>query len=280
MALSRSLSRSWLGFATALLIAPAAGALDITGLSITATGTNTANVLQNTGSNPTQIASATSIVIAPSGPVADTIGSSLSFQTRYASSLTGDRNAGAGTFTQNQTSDYTITFTVDNPTGATYQVSIDTLRVGALTLIDDSGGNGSATLGALTGSVDSIVNGSLALAALGPIASATSGTTTFSQSGTTVTISDNALSRTFTLAFNWADSVTSAQDEASIRMGVDGGVTSATADNYSLDGRTLSGDGHFVSVTTQIVSAPEPAPVALVALGLVALALRGRRARS
>jgi hypothetical protein len=265
----------WVGLLAALMLAPAAGALNITGLAINTTGSNTGNVLQNTGSNPTQIVSTTNIVIAPSGPVADTIGSSLSFQTQYASGLTADRNAGAGTFTQNQTSDYTITFTVDNPTGATYQVSIDTLRVGALTIVDDSGGTGSATLGAVAGSVDAIVNGSLALSALGPVTS----TATFSQSSTTVTLTDNALTRTFTLAFNWANSATSAQDEASIRMGVDGGVTSATADNYSLDGRSLSGDGHFVTVNTQIISAPEPEPVALISIGLVALALRGRRAR-
>jgi hypothetical protein len=271
----RNSARGWVGLLAALMLAPSASALNLTGLSIATTGSNTASVTQNTGSNPTQIASATSIVIAPSGPVADTIGSSLSFQTRYASSLTADRSAGAGTFTQNQTSDYTISFTVDNPTGATYQVSIDTLRVGALTLVDDSGGNGSATLGAVTGSIDTITNGSLAMATLGPVAT----TTTFSQSGTTVTITDNALSRTFSLAFNWTNSVTSAQDEASIRMGIDGGVTSATADNYSLDGRTLSGDGHFVSVNTQIISAPEPAPAALIALGLAALALRARRNR-
>jgi hypothetical protein len=275
MAVTRLFLRSSLALTSALLLASAASALNITGLSISTTGTNSANLLQNTGSNPTQIASATSITLAPSGPVADTIGSSLSFQTRYASSLTGDRNAGAGTFTQNQTSDYTISFTVDNPTAATYQISIDTLRVGALTIVDDSGGTGNATLGAVVGSVDAIVDGALALSALGPLGT----TTTFSQSGTTLTISDSALTRTFTLAFNWANSVTSVQDEASIRMGVDGGVTSATADNYSLDGRTLSGDGHFVSVTTQIIAAPEPAPAALLSLGLIALALRRRTHR-
>jgi hypothetical protein len=273
MAVSQTLSRGWLGFAVALLLANAAGALDITGLSISTTGSNTTNFLQNAGSNPTQIASATSIVIAPSGPVSDTLGSSITFETRYASSLTADREAGSGTFTQSMTSDYSITFTVDNPAGETYQIDIDTLRVGALTLVDDSSGNGSATLGAVTGSVDSVVNGSLALAALGPVAS----TSTFSQSGTTLSITDNALSRTFTLNFNWTGSTTSTRDESSIRMGIDGGVTGATADNYSLDGRTVANDGHFVTVSTTIISAPEPAPAALLGLGLLGLALRARR---
>jgi hypothetical protein len=63
-------------------------------------------------------------------------------------------------------------------------------------------------------------------------------------------------------------------------MGQTGGITGVTADDYPGAGglaRTQSGDGHFVNVTTAIISTPEPAPAALIGLGLIGLAIRGRR---
>jgi len=285
MAVSGILSRGWLAWVAVLLIAPAAGALDITGVSITTVGANTADNLTNTGNPRSQVDSNTSITLAASGPVADTIGSSLSFQTQYAWLVGADRDGpGGGTVNLNATAEYQITFTVDNPTGANYRIDIDQLRVGALTVFDDDatgGATGSATLGASTGSVDGFVNGTLALATLGTFSQGTTGTSAFSQSGTTLSITDSALSRTFTLNFTWTGNATSTKDEAAIRMGIQGGLTGpTTADDYPGVGtRTIGSDGHFVTVGATIIAVPEPAPAALISLGLVALALRGRRER-
>ncbi len=273
-----------LGTVLALLaLAAPAHALQITGLSVVLGAGNTANELSDTGNNRAQIASSVSVVTAPGGPVADTPGSSTSFGTRYASLLAVDRDGpGGGTTSRSATSTYTITFTVDNPTGGTYQIDIDTLRVGALTGVDDdAGGDGTQTLGAVVGSVDSIVQGNLALAAVGPFTTATTGTATFNQTGTTLTIVDSALSRTFTLDFSWSSSATSSKDEAAIRMGTAGSLSTTTADDYPGVGpRTAASDGHFVDVTATYLVVPEPEPVVLATLGLIGLAIGARRRRS
>ena len=280
----RNSVRGWVGLLAALMLAPAAGALNITGVAITTVGANTADSLVNTGNPRSQVDSNTAVTIAPSGPVPDTLGSSLSFQTQYAWLVAADREGpGVATVNLTATAEYQITFTVDNPTGETYRIDIDQLRMGALTVVDDDatgGATGAATLNASTGSVDGIVNATLALAAVPTFSQGTTGSSAFSQNGTTLSITDNALSRAFTLNFTWTGNATSTKDEGAIRMGVQGGLTAATADDYpGVGGRTLGSDGHFVTVTTTIISAPEPEPVALVALGLVALALRVRRSR-
>jgi PEP-CTERM motif len=283
MTASRILSRGWVGLVAALALAPDAGALNITGLSISTTGTNTANSLIN-GNVATQVASSTSITIPASGPVADTIGSALSVQTRYAWLVAADRDNGGSAFPQAATAAYQITFTVDNPTGATYRVDIDTLRIGSLTNVNDftGGGNpgsGTISIGAMTGSVDGIANGTLALAAVGPFTSTPTATSDFSQTGTTLSITDSALSRAFTLAFTWTGSASSDHLEAALRMGINGGITGATADDYpGQGGRTAANDGHFVNIGSTIIAVPEPATALLLALGLAALA--SRRVRS
>src|SRR5258705_13376556 len=96
----RNLSRGWVGLVAALFLAPAAGALNITGLAIAPPGTNTANSLVNTGNSLAQVASSTSITIPSSGPVADTLGSSLSVQTRYAWLVAADRESNGAAFPQ------------------------------------------------------------------------------------------------------------------------------------------------------------------------------------
>jgi MYXO-CTERM domain-containing protein len=117
------------------------------------------------------------------------------------------------------------------------------------------------------------------LAAFGPFSSGTTGTSPFSQSSSTLSITDTALSRTFTLNFTWTGSATSAKDEAAIRMGISGGLTGpTTADDYpGVGSRTIGGDGHFVTIGTTIIATPEPESGALVAFGLLGLALRARR---
>jgi hypothetical protein len=278
MSLFRILSRGWLGFAAALLLAPAAGAFSITGFAISTTGTNTADSSSTNGNNNTQVASSTTVLLAPGGAVADTVGSALSFQTNYQWDVMADRdNNGNGGLITTATAAYQITFTVNNPTGATYQIDIDTLRAGALTTISDTTGDATVSLGAVTGTVDAITNATLALATVNLATNAASTDVTFSQNSSTLSITSSALTHAYTLAFTWTGTSTSNNDEAAIRMGLAGTVAGVTADDYPGTGaRTAANDGHRVSVTSTIISAPEPAPAALVALGLIALALRRR----
>jgi hypothetical protein len=278
----RNLLRGGVGLVTALALAPAANALNITGLSVTTNAGNTADQLTNTGNPRSQVDSNTAILTSPSGPVADTIGSALSFQTQYSWLVAADREGpGVATTTQNATADYSITFTVSNPTGATYQIDVNTLRVGALTIGDDDatgGATGTATLNAVTGSMNAVVDSALGLAGVGSFSQGTTGASAFSQSGSTFTITSSALSQSYTLNFNWTGTASSSKDEAAIRMGIQGGLTGATADDYpGTGGRTIGGDGHFVTVNTQIIATPEPAPAALIGFGLLGLALRARR---
>jgi hypothetical protein len=282
-----NLVRGSIGLMTALLLAPAAGALNITGLSITTLAGNTANSSSTNGNNNTQVAFATSTTIAPSGPVADTIGSAISFQTNYDWLVMADRdNNGNGAISNTATADYQITFTVDNPLGHTYQIDIDTLRLGALTAVTDHSGDSTTTLGAVTGSVDAITNASLALAGITLPTSTASGNVDVNQSSTTLSLTSSAVSQLWTLRFTWTGTATSNNDESAIRMGIAGTVAGVTADDYPGTGaRTLANDGHFVTVNTQIISAPEPTTSALVAIGLLGLVMRGRagaraRARS
>lgn len=265
--------------AAVLALASPAAALQITGLGIALGGTNSADDLMTTGQNHGQTASAVSVVLSPGGPVADTPGSTTSFGTRFASLLAADRQNTTGSTSRSATSNYSITFTVDNPTGGTYQIDIDTLRIGALTQVDDvSGGSATLTLGAVTGRVDAIVESNLALAAVGPSVLTSTGTVDFNQSTSTLTITDSALSRTFVIDFDWSSTATSAQDEAAIRMGISGSVSSATADDYpGVGARTASNDGHFVNVTATYLVVPEPATLTLAMLGLLGLALAGRQ---
>lgn len=82
------------------------------------------------------------------------------------------------------------------------------------------------------------------------------------------------------LRFTWSGTATSNNDESAIRMGIPGTVAGVTADDYpGQGGRPAANDGHFVTVGATSIAAPEPAPAALVALGLFALALRARRIR-
>ena len=258
-----------------------ADALQITGFSVSLVGSNTSDELVDNGNNRAQIASATSTVLAPGGPVADTPGSTIQFSTRYASLLAVDREGGGGgTTSRSMTSAYQITFTVDNPTGGDYQIDIDTLRVGALTNFDDDGGTSTQTLGAVGGTLDAVAQPSFTLAAVGPFATGTTGTSTFNQSGSTLTILDSALTRTFVLGFTWTASATSSKDEAAIRMGLTGGLSTTSADDYpGVGSRTAADDGHFVDVTVTYVAVPEGETGVLVILGLMGLAARQRAGR-
>ena len=268
-----------LALLTALLLAPApARALSITGLKVATSSANTANKSRTTGNNQYQIASSVALVGSAPAPVADTVGASLSFGTRYAALVAEDRDAANGTTTRNATEAYTITFTVNNPLGGTYRLDIDTSRLGALTFVNDSGGGATASLGAVTGTLNGVANPALALAAVGPLTATGGANQGFSQTGSVLSIVASNVTRTFTLGFTWTGSATSSQDEAAVRLGISGALANATADDYpGVGGRSASGDGHFVDVGVTLLAVPEPGTLALLAAGLALFPARPRR---
>jgi hypothetical protein len=253
-----------------VLWAGAAQALSITGLSVALGPSNTANATNDAGANRTQVTSSAGLVGSAPGPVADVVGASVSFDARYAALIAADREAAAGTTTQNATAAWTITFTIDNPTGGVYQIDIDTSRVGVLALVTDSGGTGTASLGALTATLDGLAAPGLGLGAMS-LTGGLGGSTNVNQSTTTLSIVDSALTRTMTIAFTWTASASGSQDEAAVRLGLAGGLSSTTAD----DGSTAS-DGHHVGVDVTLLSVPEPRSAALLLVGVALLALAGR----
>jgi hypothetical protein len=268
-----------LAIPAAIALGTRADALTITGLSIAKGGTNTADSTTNTGQNYMQTTSAVSTTLAPVA-APDTLGAFTEFMTRYAMIVTADRQNTTSNTTTNMTSSYSITFTVNNPTGAQLKIGINTLLVGALTSVDDSAGNSTITLGAITGKLNTVTQAGLGTTAVGGTASSGAINTGFSQAGTTVTITTSALTSTYTLQFDFSSSVVSAQDAGSIRMGLAGTLPTTSDDYPGAGSRTQSSDGHFVDVkTTVLVAAPESGSGGLLALGLLAIALRARRNR-
>jgi hypothetical protein len=256
------------------LVASRADALSITGLVIAKGGTNTADGTTTSGQNFSQTTSSVSTTLSPT-TVPDTLGSFSEFITRYAMIAAADRQMTTGNFTLNMVSSYSITFTVNNPTGATVKIDINTLRSAALTSVHDSTGSSTITLGAVAGQVNAVTQPGLALAAAGGTASSSAINTSVNQSSTGYTITTNAIATAFVLQFNFSSSVVSAQDGGAIRMGTAGSLP-MTADDYPGAGsRTAANDGHFVDVkATIIAAAPEPNTGGLVALGLLAIAMR------
>ena len=275
MGRSKLFFTTFLGLALGLAAAPSARALSISAPAIALTAANTAGVLTTAGANRVQIASAVSVLSAPSGAALAAVGSSDSFETRFASLLALDREAGGGSTTRDATASYTITFSVDNPTGASFLLEIDTSRFGTIALVDDSTGDATATLGAVTGLVNAVADPALGLVGLAPLSSAATTSAAVAQTGSTWTLASSAVgTQVFTLEFTWEASVTSSRNEAAVRLGMPGGLGSTTADDTP---GPLSADGHFVNVT--LTNVPEPGTLLLVGSGLLGLS-RVRRSDS
>jgi hypothetical protein len=254
-------------------LASPAGALSIGTPTIALSTTNSADATTTAGANREQIASSVSLLSGPSGGALVLAGASDGFETRYAGLLAADREAGGGSTTSSATASYSITFAVDNPTGASFLLEIDTSRFGMLALVDDSTGNASATLGGVAGLLNGTANAALGLGALTPVTSAATTSVVVAQTGSTWTLTSSAVgTQVFTLDFTWDASVTSNRNEAAVRLGMPGGLASTTADDTP---GSLSADGHFVRVT--LTNVPEPSTLWLLGSGILALSRKRRR---
>jgi hypothetical protein len=298
-----------LGLATALVAfaASPATALTIGALTIANNAGNTTNFSTDTSGRHAEYNNTLS-VLDSGGSTADSVGNLVDAATRFASITSTD----TGSFSLGQviaaTSSYKITFTITAAPTVFYDLKIDTSRVGALTIVSDSGVNGPATadLGAVSGLLNGVGNGSLGLADLAPATvpgnSGAAANSPFNQtSSLTVPLSGTNV---ITLDFSWATYVNSnpsanttttnasngaflfGGDEAAVRLGLAGGASGTsggtTADDYpGVGSRTQANDGHFVNIATTITAVvPEPGTAMLLSLGLAGLAKFGARKRA
>jgi len=211
------------------------------------------------------------------GSTADAVGATVDAGTRYAQYLWADNTSGSTTV--NATADYRITMQFDvDDASTTYDIQIDTTRLGALTLVDDSTFYSccfsSAAVGSVSGSVGGALDASLSMVGVSTNSSPTNKVIN-QASSTTVTGVTGAF--TLVLDFVWTAEAFSNNDEGAVRLGLSSVVSGVSAGDYPGPGaRNEASDGHFVDVTATVTSTlvPEPASALLLGLGLAGLALR------
>lgn len=282
---SRNLCAAVAG-ALALGLASTAHAVALSNLSVTLdSGSNTADLFQDVGPIGSEITSDVGVLAS----------SATGFTTRYQAGVytdTGGTGAASNTITLNAS--YTISFDVTSALGSAWRLDLTTSRIGARTGVTDSSGESAFSLSAVTGfltGTGSLSAGSLGLAAIANSQQGTSVDLAFNQNGT-ASISGNgngnvtlrfvfsATSQTIHNPVNPPGPVDAGGDEAAIRMGNPGTLSSFTAGNYPGTGtpRTAANDGHFVDLDLfDLGPIPEPDTALLLGMGLAILAAQGRR---
>ncbi|MBL9123155.1 MAG: PEP-CTERM sorting domain-containing protein [Planctomycetaceae bacterium] len=273
----RALAVAGVACAAVLLTAPEAKAITITVNSITKLGGNTATGVVGSSNRRSSYDSAVSITNAGTS-TADSVGASVTGGTRYASTQTSDANGVfVGSASLTATASYQVVFTVTpGLAGTVYDLEIDTSRIGAFVIRDETSASASASLSAVTGTLNGPVDGGLALAALPGLNTSSTTVQAINQANTT-TLTGLTGPQVFTLTFNWTGSTNSSSganggDEAVVLMGLDTRINGdvGAADDYpGTSGRTNpAGDGHFVNITATITAVPEPSTFALAGIGL------------
>ncbi|MDG1945187.1 MAG: thrombospondin type 3 repeat-containing protein [Halioglobus sp.] len=185
----------------------------------------------------------------------DVVGHSVSATVRYAQFVWADNSF--GTTNHAPTSAYNVTIDITSPNPSTvYDLQIATTRIGAITLADDSSFYATVYASAQIGELEAHVNG--------VISPALSLTSLFTNDAPLNLVVDQASGTTITglsgdyqliMHFEWDSAVWSNNDEAAVRLGLESTTQFVDADNYpGLGSRTLALDGHFVTVTAEVVS--------------------------
>ena len=237
-----------------LFLATPSGALTIQIDSVqdnTAVSANNVSAVEGAGSSD-------SVPDVTGGPFAEV-------NARWAGSLfADDTNA-------NATADWSVTFTVSAGPGVVYNLVILQELAGAFTFLDDSLGGATGSIGELTGTLGGLPNPLLTM----PVG--LDGTATSSATGSIPFQRSRILelealtgSQTFTLAFTFDLTATSASDQIAVQLGLPGAIAASAYPGIS--GREASTDGHHLSLSTRVISAPvpEPSTLPLMLLGLPA----------
>jgi hypothetical protein len=246
-----------------LLLAAPAGALTIQIDSVSLGASNTADSANNLSA--AQVLSASdSVPDVTGGPFAEV-------DARWAGGVFADDAAASAI------ANWQITCTVIANPGVVYNLVILQELTGAFSFVDDSLGGATGSIGELTGTLGGLPNPLLTMP-VGLDGSATSTTTASLPFQRSRILQLDALvgTQTFTLAFNFDIDAQSLSDQIAVQLGLPGGI--AAAAYPGVGERDASLDGHHLSLSTRVIFAPVPEPgtFALVALGLLGLAARGR----
>ena len=240
-----------------LLLAAPAGALTIQIDSVSLGASNSADTANNTSVAEVLTAS-DSVPDVAGGPFAEA-------NARWAGSVF------ANDTTASATAEWRIDFTIVANSGVVYDLVIFQELIGGFSFVDDSPGNASASVGALTGTLAGLPNPLLTMpvGVDGQASSSTTASVPFQRSRL-LEIDDLVGTQSFTLTFTFDVDVVSSTDEAAVQLGLPGAIAAAAYPGVGLRDAAL--DGHHLSLQTRVVAAiPEPSTLPLVMLGLVAL---------
>ncbi len=239
-----------------LLLATPAGALTIQIDSVSFGAGNTANSANN--------ASATEILTASDSVPDVTGGPFAEVDARWLGTVFADDALASAT------ANWQITFTGTGGPGVVYNLVILQELAGAFTFLDDSLGNATGSVGQSTGTLNGIPN-SLLTMPVGVDGTATSATTDSVPFQRSRLLELEALTgtQTFTLAFTFDMNAQSTADQIAVQLGLPGTIGAAAYPG--IGDRDASADGHHLSLSTRVISAPVPEPgtFTLLALGLL-----------
>jgi hypothetical protein len=278
--------------ALALCLSPAAKAITISVSAVNSTGTSFA------GPTADRAAAHGLSVTDAGGSTPDAVSASVNGATRYFSNAAADRPIAisGGTARATINSDYTVTVTVTPDLGATtYELIVATSILGELTLLDDIAGTQStaALVTDVTGRLNGVITGGLGISGIAQTFSTGTGVNLAEQvniaGSNSLNLGTFSGPQVFTLRYTFTTEAQAPQsglgaDEAAARFGATGPLGGATADDYPGPGdvvdRTQANDGHFVTVTANVLTVPEPSTFVMAGLGVVGLCLATWRRRA